>query len=91
MNAMIKDVVSPVRSDAVGNAQQAAGGAELTVFALRDRLSRFQATRNGLAVLLLVIDVTLFGIGQALVLSASGSARSSSAACSPGSPSRGCS
>jgi acyl-lipid omega-6 desaturase (Delta-12 desaturase) len=72
MSAMMKDVVSAVRSDAVGNAQQAAGGAELTVFALRDRLSRFQATRNGLAVLLLVIDVTLFGIGQGLVLSGLG-------------------
>lgn len=46
--------------------------AELTVFALRDRLARFKASRNGLAIVLLAIDLGVLAGGQALVLSGLG-------------------
>lgn len=71
MNAMLSAQIAAkaATSDAPPGAAEAV---ELSVFALRDRLVRFQATRNGFAVFLLTLDLGAFVAGQALVLSGLG-------------------
>ncbi len=72
MNAMVNFDREDHSTAAAESKNDSSAPVELTVFALRDRLSRFQQARNGLAVLLLVIDIAVLALGQALVLSGLG-------------------
>lgn len=72
MSAMMKDV-GPALDTGMREVSPAATDLpELTVFALRDRLAPYTVNRNGLAVVLLLVDIGLFVAGQALVLSGYG-------------------
>ena len=71
MSAMLNPV-DPAPTPAIPEMIAATETRELTVFALRDRLERFKASRNGLASALLLIDIGVLGGGQALVLSGLG-------------------
>ena len=71
MSAMLNPV-DPAPTPAIPEMIAATETRELTVFALRDRLERFKASRNGLAIALLLIDIGVLVGGQALVLSGLG-------------------